>query len=117
MALYCRDGGLSALVDSDCDTSAAARRSASIPPATRRDPAPVSVLQLGLVVLDPETDLQVCASTKHATVAGDDYTSHSVVDTEHGKGLLQLYGHGVREGIVFSGAVQCQEDHRCWRTR
>jgi hypothetical protein len=55
-------------------------------------------------------NLEIRARAKNASMARQHNALDAVVDIEHAVGFLELEHHGVGEGIVVLGPVQCQDD-------
>ena len=64
-----------------------------------------------------EAGVEVCAGAEHLVVAGYDDGFYAWVEGEQGEGGFELGGHGVGEGIVFSGPVERYEYYSGWSGR
>lgn len=61
-----------------------------------------------------ESALEVCTSAEDSSVAGDDGAFDARVDVNESEGLDELGHHDIGEGVVFSWAVEGDEDYGCW---
>ena len=61
--------------------------------------------------------IEVCSGAEHLVVAGYDDAFYARVEGEEVERCFEGGGHGVRECVVFSRAVQGDEDYGCggWR--